>query len=165
MYARILVPVDGSPTAAGGLDEAIALTRLSGGRLRLLHAVDDLSKATDIAGEVVHGFDLFEKHRVTGRAILAAALAHAARGGICADAVMVEYSLRTVADVVVEHATAWPADLVVLGTHGRQGVDRLLCGSDAEQVVRTSPVPVLLVRVDAASKAPEPTLDAAKEAA
>jgi nucleotide-binding universal stress UspA family protein len=40
----------------------------------------------------------------------------------------------------------WPADLIVLGTHGRRGVGRMLLGSDAEQVLRTATVPVLLVR-------------------
>lgn len=49
-------------------------------------------------------------------------------------------------DFVVEQAHIWKADLIVIGTHGRRGVRRLLLGSDAEQVLRTSPVPVLLVR-------------------
>jgi len=49
-------------------------------------------------------------------------------------------------DLVGDQAKAWNADLVVIGTHGRRGVNRLMLGSDAEQIVRTSPVPVLLVR-------------------
>ena len=98
------------------------MTRLSGGTLRRRHAVDDLSKATAVAGDVVHGIDLVEERKETGRAILAAALAHAARRGVCAEAVMIEYALQRVADVVVEQATPWPADLVVIGTHGRHGV-------------------------------------------
>ena len=51
-----------------------------------------------------------------------------------------------VCDVVVEQAKEFGADLIVLGTHGRRGVSRLLVGSDAEQIVRVAPVPVLLVR-------------------
>jgi nucleotide-binding universal stress UspA family protein len=47
---------------------------------------------------------------------------------------------------VIEQAKAWGADLIVIGTHGRRGVGRLLLGSDAEQIVRMAPVPVLLVR-------------------
>jgi nucleotide-binding universal stress UspA family protein len=46
----------------------------------------------------------------------------------------------------VEAATAWPADLLVIGTHGRRGLDHLLLGSIAESVVRLAPMPVLLVR-------------------
>ena len=47
---------------------------------------------------------------------------------------------------VAEQVNAWSADLIVLGTHGRRGVGRALLGSDAEQIVRSSTVPVLLVR-------------------
>ena len=47
---------------------------------------------------------------------------------------------------MAEQARQWPADLIVIGTHGRRGVGRMLLGSDAEQIVRTAPVPVLLVR-------------------
>ncbi len=46
-------------------------------------------------------------------------------------------------------ARAWGADLIVLGTHGRRGLARVLMGSDAEQIARTAPVPVLLVRLPA----------------
>jgi nucleotide-binding universal stress UspA family protein len=52
-----------------------------------------------------------------------------------------------VCDVVGEQAKAVHADLIVVGTHGRRGVGRLLLGSDAEQIVRTAGVPVLLVRL------------------
>jgi nucleotide-binding universal stress UspA family protein len=48
--------------------------------------------------------------------------------------------------VIAEYAEMWPADLIVIGTHGRRGIRRLVMGSDAEYVVRTTPVPVLLVR-------------------
>ena len=47
---------------------------------------------------------------------------------------------------IVEYAEQWPADLIVIGTHGRRGIRRLAMGSDAEFVIRTTPVPVLLVR-------------------
>jgi nucleotide-binding universal stress UspA family protein len=46
----------------------------------------------------------------------------------------------------VKQAKQWPADLIVLGTHGRRGLSRLAMGSDAELVVRQSSVPVLMVR-------------------
>jgi nucleotide-binding universal stress UspA family protein len=55
-------------------------------------------------------------------------------------------SAGRVSDVIVKEAAQWPADLIVLGTHGRRGAGRLLLGSDAEQVLRVAPVPVLLVR-------------------
>ena len=50
-----------------------------------------------------------------------------------------------VANAVVDQARRWRADLIVMGTHGRRGLDRMFLGSDAELVARHSPVPVLLV--------------------
>ena len=50
------------------------------------------------------------------------------------------------ADLIVEQANAWPADMIVMGTPGRRGLTRLLMGSDAEMVLRNSPVPVLMVK-------------------
>lgn len=47
---------------------------------------------------------------------------------------------------IVKHAKLWRADIIVIGTHWRKGVSRLVMGSDAEQVLRISPVPVLVVR-------------------
>ena len=53
LFQRILVPVDGSATSTKGLKEAIDLARLSGGRIRLLHVVDDLPLLTAGAGAFV----------------------------------------------------------------------------------------------------------------
>jgi nucleotide-binding universal stress UspA family protein len=57
-----------------------------------------------------------------------------------------------VADAIVEEAKTANCDLIVIGTHGRRGIDRVLLGSDAETVLRQSPVPVLLVRAPAPPK-------------
>jgi len=65
--------------------------------------------------------------------------------------VLVEDMTARVADLVTEQARAWKADLIVIGTHGRRGVDRFLLGSDAEQILRIAPAPVLLVRAPAAA--------------
>ena len=51
-----------------------------------------------------------------------------------------------VAEAIIETAKKEHCDLIMLGSHGRRGVDRLLLGSDAEQVARIAPVPVMLVR-------------------
>jgi nucleotide-binding universal stress UspA family protein len=59
---------------------------------------------------------------------------------------MIESFGGRAADFIVAQANKWRADLIVLGTHGRRGVKRLVMGSDAEQVVRTTRVSVLLVR-------------------
>ena len=67
------------------------------------------------------------------------------RARLAAETELVENAAGRVADVIVEHAKRWRADLIVMGTHGRRGFNRLLIGSNAELVVRHSPVPVLLV--------------------
>jgi len=65
-----------------------------------------------------------------------------------AETLMVESRGRYVSDVILHHARAWRADVIVMGTHGRRGLKRLLLGSDAERVLREAPVPVLLVRAE-----------------
>lgn len=147
MYQRILVPVDGSPTSDRGLDEAIRLAQLTGGRLRLMHVVDELSLALGNAG----GFsmatpDMFQLLRDAGAQILAQARARVEAAALPVDTVLDDTLGGRVCDLVVTQAKQWPADLIVIGTHGRRGVGRLVMGSGAEQILRLAPVPVLLVR-------------------
>jgi nucleotide-binding universal stress UspA family protein len=89
---------------------------------------------------------LLESLRTGGRQILDKAQARLRKQHLKAKAVLVENIARGVADIIVEQARNWRADLIVIGTHGRRGLSRVVMGSDAEGVVRTSPVPVLLVR-------------------
>ncbi len=147
MYQQILVPVDGSPTSDRGLDEAIRLARLTGGRLRLMHVVDELSLALGSSGGYgVASPDMFQLLRDGGEQILAQARARVEAASLPVDTVLDDTLGGRVADLVVAQAAKWPADLIVIGTHGRRGVGRLLMGSGAEQILRLAPVPVLLVR-------------------
>jgi len=81
---------------------------------------------------------------------------------VAVDALTIECFAKRPCDVIVEQATQWPADLIVIGTHGRRGVNRMLLGSDAEQVARMAPVPVLLVR---SAEKGEPTASATESEA
>lgn len=146
MYQRILVPVDGSPTSQQGLAEAIQLAKLTGGQLRLLHMVDELSIAIEMSAYASPVGDLLALMHERGQKVLDEAREQAIREGVAANVVLNEIYGGRLADLVVEQALAWPADLVVPGTHGRRGIGRFLMGSDAEQIVRIAPVPVLLVR-------------------
>lgn len=145
MYQHILVPVDGSATSLKGLSEAIGLAKVTGGQIRLLHMVDTLSVAASLGAYAI-STDVMEQLREEGEQILQRARLQALAEGVATDVVLDDSVHGRLADWVVAQARAWPADLVVLGTHGRRGVGRLLLGSDAEQVLRISPVPVLLVR-------------------
>ena len=152
MYQRILVPVDGSPTSTQGLDEAIKLARLTGGSLRLVHVVNELTFAT---GFEVYTGDVIGMLKEAGELVLGEAKARAQAAGVEAVTFLSENFGSRVCDIVVDDAKSWNADLIVIGSHGRRGVGRLVIGSDAEQIVRMAPVPVLLVR------APGPQADAA----
>ena len=146
MYQKILVPVDGSPTSTLGLTEAVRLAGVTGARLHLLHVVDVLSLA--IAGEGYTGAsgDLLAAVREGGEGILAASRQTVEAAGVPVDASLLENTAGRVAELIADEALRWGADLIVLGTHGRRGVGRLMLGSDAEQLLRIAPVPVLLVR-------------------
>ncbi|KAB2898575.1 MAG: universal stress protein [Burkholderiaceae bacterium] len=146
MYEKILVPVDGSPTSLRGLREAIQVARLSGGRLKLLHVVDEMSFMTGLEAGVAMTTEILQLLREGGEKVVSDALAEVRAAGLDADTELFESYAGRVSDLVIAKAQEWGAQLIVLGTHGRRGVGRMLLGSDAEQIVRLSPVPVLLVR-------------------
>lgn len=145
MYQRILVPIDGSATSLRGLDEAIRLAKLTGAKLRLIHVVDELKYVTGFETFATYSGDLVPLMAEAGRQILEQGRERAQRAGIKAESVLFTSLAGRVSELVVEQARAWKADLIVIGTHGRHGVARALLGSDAEQVLRMAPVPVLLV--------------------
>jgi nucleotide-binding universal stress UspA family protein len=147
MYKRILVPVDGSPTSIHALDEAIRLAKQANGTIRLVHVLDRII----FAGGETHTGDVFGLLREVGEQILQQMQEHAAVAGMEVSTYLSEVQPGRVCDVVAEQAKAFDADLIVVGTHGRRGVSRLLVGSDAEQIVRMAPVPVLVVRGEASA--------------
>jgi len=146
MYGRILVPVDGSACAAQALAQAIALARLTQGRIRLVHVIDEPMVAIGVDAALGASGDLVSIVREAAQRVVADARATVMAAGIPVDDVMLDTFDGRVCDLVAAAAGQWPADLLVIGTHGRRGVDRFLLGSDAEQILRLSPVPVLLVR-------------------
>lgn len=148
MYQRILVPVDGSECAARGLSEAIALARLTSARIRLVHVVDEPLVAISADMAAGAAADLVGTVREAARRVLADATETVKAAGIPVDDVLLDSFDGRLCDLVIAAVESWSADLVVIGTHGRRGVGRLLLGSDAEQILRLSRVPVLLVRHD-----------------
>lgn len=145
MYQRILVPIDGSDTSLRGLDEALQLSKLVGAKLRLVHVVDELKYVTGFETFATYSGDVVPLMAEAGRKILEQGRERAQRAGIDAESVLFTSVAGRVSEIVIEQAKAWNADLIVIGTHGRHGVARAFLGSDAEQVLRMAPVPVLLV--------------------
>lgn len=149
MFKRILVAVDGSPTSNAGLQSAVALAVDQRATLVPLHVVDETSLAVGLEG----GFTIpdyidtfYASLREHGRRILAKAEAAAKKAGVACKVMLVESRAETVAHAILQQARKQKADVIVIGTHGRRGLERVLMGSDAELIVREAGVPVLLVR-------------------
>ena len=147
MYKRILIPVDGSETANKALVTALQLARETGGRVRLVHVVEELAYLSGYTEFGGYSGELITAIRETGTKLLNDAMAIAQAAGVEADNLLLDNFGGRLAEVVADAAKQWNADLIVLGTHGRRGVGRALLGSGAEQIIRLAPVPVLVVRL------------------
>jgi nucleotide-binding universal stress UspA family protein len=144
VYQRILVPVDDSTQARRGLQEAVKIALSHGSKIRLVHVLDQ----TPLARPEMTGprFDeVFERSRQDGLLLLANAELYVRHAGVLVDTRLVEVADAGPAPCIVQQALEWPADLIVCGTHGRHGLARMLLGSQAEEILRQSPVPMLLV--------------------
>jgi nucleotide-binding universal stress UspA family protein len=149
MYQRIVVATDGSDTSNIAVDHAVQLAKDQRARLRIVHVVESIGYAVSMAG--AYPFDptpLWEALREGGRQALSTAEAKARSAGVEIETVLLEDKEppERVASILAKDAQKWDADLIVLGTHGRRGVDRLFLGSVAETLVRMASTPVLLVR-------------------
>jgi len=145
MYKHVLVPVDGSETSRLGLAEAIKLARALEAQIRLVHVVNRLPWVSPgLTGAAVQ--ELIDQLRGTGESVLHDAITLVRDAGLVADSRLIEALGTEAGECIIEQAAAWPADLIVCGTHGRRGVRRILIGSDAEYILRHSSVPVLMVR-------------------
>lgn len=145
MYQRILVPIDGSDTSGRALSEAI---KLADGKtqLRLLHVVEEIYPLDAEGYAFIDYAALRDVARSSGERLLARAGEQASQAGAAVDTLLLEAEGERVASVIDREAGSWPADLIVIGSHGRTGFSRMLFGSVAEGVVRGASVPVLLVR-------------------
>ena len=145
LYRRILVPVDGSSTSNAGLKEALKLAKNQRARLYVLHVIDEMIVFNTPEGGINIGHIIDELKR-GGKRLLQKTQKLASAQGVKPESELRETAGERVADVIVKRAKRWHVDLIVMGTHGRRGVKRMLMGSDAELVVRNAAVPVLLVR-------------------
>jgi nucleotide-binding universal stress UspA family protein len=139
MYDEILVPTDGSPAATAAIDHAIDLAHNYGGRVHALYVVDAGSFASiDAGSEMV--VDALEQE---GERAVADVAERAEAAGIDSETHVVS---GTAYRSILDYIDAEDIDIVVMGTHGRRGVERFLLGSVTERVVRSADVPVLTVR-------------------
>jgi nucleotide-binding universal stress UspA family protein len=148
MFKRILVAIDGSETSERALRAGVALAKAHRARLRLVHVVDELAAKIAMPSTPA---DYWRAVRKAGALVLEGARAGAAQEGIEPETKLAEIRtfgslVRRVPDLIVADARRWKADLIVIGTHGRRGLSKLLLGSVADGVMRTAGASVLLVR-------------------
>lgn len=146
MFKRILVAVDGSDIAEQALLEAISLAKEQQASLRVVHAVDIVN--LNLGTEFPDPSAIADAMITNGHEILRKAEAVATAAGIPVETRLIEIdTLRhRIPEMIVADAEAWPADLIVICTHGRRGLSRLVLGSVAEGVIRVATKPVLLIR-------------------
>jgi nucleotide-binding universal stress UspA family protein len=137
--------MDDSDCAKAALKEVIKLAADRPREVQLIHVIDSLHR-NEALPEGSLGAIMQDTPRNEGHKLLEEARAILAREGIEATPVLVESSGRRPAVVINEHVRHWAADLIVMGTHGRRGVSRLVLGSEAAEVVGRALIPVLLVR-------------------
>ena len=145
MYRTLLVPVDGSPAATAGLEEAIRLAGAIGARLQLMNIIDDRAFDGDGDGDAASG-DLREVVRERGEAVLRHAQALAEQAGVVSATALVKSGGEDLQTLVALQAEQSSADLVVIGTHAGKALSRLFMSHDAGHLLNHVAVPVLLVR-------------------
>lgn len=149
MFKTLLIATDGSDLANKALDAALELARLNGARLTILTATDPVS-----TGIGSGGFGMIDAGPIVARleeayaaeaANLLAAARHKAQGaGIQAE--ILHLPRHRPSDGIIEIAAEKDCDLIVMGSHGRRGIGRLLLGSQASDVLARASVPVLIVK-------------------
>lgn len=136
---RILVALDESTHAIKALDHAAKLAKALGGELGVVHAVDVRAAIMPDVG--IASEEILQGMREAGRYVLDQARAHVGPE-LTPTSMLVE---GVVPDEIVAAAKKWGASYLVVGTHGRTGLTRLFMGSTAENIVRHSSVPVIVV--------------------
>ena len=147
LFSNIYAAIDRSAPAAAATDYAITLAKAFGSRLTFYHVVE----ATDVdAAHTGRSGYVKRAARVASEELVADACAKAAAAGVPAQPFVAEGKPH---DVLVALAIASKAELVVIGTHGRSGLDHLVFGSVAEKVVQRCTMPVVVLRLPAPASA------------
>ncbi len=142
MYKKILMPTDGSACSQKAIAEGLEVAKHMGASVTFLYAVENISSTLWISPESVpYGLELIEDLKRVGSEALSKARELAKAAGVEAQTKLVE--ARPVEAILAE---AKEHDLIVMGTHGRSGLDRFMLGSVTEAVLHRSDKPVLVLR-------------------
>ena len=141
MFKRILVPLDDSEGSSRALDLAVRWSQVSGGKLKLVHYID-VQAFPNFMG---YGDPAIQFSQRYAQSFLDEKKVQLEKNGIQVETKLCLAIGKRLGQCISEEATAWGADLIVLGSHGRKGIGRVLLGSGAEQIIREAPVPTLVI--------------------
>jgi len=149
MYKHILVATDGSELANKGLEQAIGLAKELSAKITVLTVTDLFpSYGIVVAPGLSTSPEIFEEYRSSmaeqAKAIVQQAIAKARDAGVTVEGLHIENQSPAVG--IVEAAETHQVELIVIASHGRRGVNKLLLGSQAAEVLSLSKVPVLVVK-------------------
>lgn len=147
MYRRILVAIDESKTSNLAFQQAMNLAKDQKAALRIVHVIDVAPAYLTV--DTPYPFVEYQKAmQEAGEKLLANRVGTARAAGVKVDSKLIKIEMygERIYDVIEEQSKQWPADLIVIGTHGRRGAERLMLGSVAEGLIRLTTKPVLLIR-------------------
>lgn len=147
MYTHILIPTDGSELAQKGVDHGLSLAKALGSKVTIVTATEPFPVPTGGVAWVITPNDIARYsagRKKAAEELLAPIKAMAEKMGLAVDTIHVADARPAAA--ILETAQHVSSNLIVMASHGRRGVQRLLLGSQAAEVVSSSPVPVLIVR-------------------
>lgn len=147
MYKRILVATDGSSLSKKAVNSAISMAALCGAELVALKVVPRYPQSYFEGGLALPVSEISRVERqwaADGQTIVDAVKKTAEGKGVTVKAITVKSDL--VSDAVVSAAKKYKCDLIVMASHGRKGIKRLLLGSETQHVLTHSPVPVLVLK-------------------
>ncbi|HHT0592005.1 TPA: universal stress protein [Legionella anisa] len=142
MYKQIMVAVDDTKASILALKEAIKVAKNQSSKICVIHIIDTLYEG-DVDRETFVALT-----RKQGQEVLNSMKKILGRSKVEFEMKLTELtpSKAQIAEKLVDEATGLSADLIVIGTHGRRGIHHILTGSVAEELIRISKTPVLLVR-------------------
>ncbi|RYF70841.1 MAG: universal stress protein [Comamonadaceae bacterium] len=148
MFTHILVPVDGSETSMIAVSKASGLALAFGSRITLIHVIDNYPFIGVGADYALGQNEYLAAATSSANAALARGVAALAAEGLHSDQRVIDG--HVVHEGIVDTAVALNADLIVMGSHGRSGIEKLLLGSVTQRVLQEAPMPVLVVKAEKA---------------
>lgn len=142
MYKKILMPTDGSAASQKAIEQGLEVAKSVGAEVTFLYVLENMSSSFWISPESVpYGIELMEDLKKVGRDALDKATQLAQGAGVKAETKLIEGKPT---DSILQEAKNH--DLIVMGTHGRSGLDRWMLGSVTDAVLHRSEKPVLVLR-------------------